>query len=492
MSTSVNSVLQQEFNRVGLPPGMVTGLAEHTAEVEPGFVFMACTNDFNQLREHVAAAYARGAAAIVLDESAPSDVLENSVPLVLVPALAERRGQLAADFYAHPSETVSCLGVTGTNGKTSTAFYIADLLDRLGEHSGYCGTLGVGTIDTLSYAEQAMTTPNAVALQRILSDFKDQQIRWCALEISSHALDQERASAVKLRAGVFTNLSRDHLDYHQTMQAYADAKARLFTDFDLDVAVVNVADTFGNALVNVIDQYNSARTITYGDGGQWSWQRKSRDQVRWSTPVGEFDVRVNLLADYQLANLTGAIAVLYGCGFDAAELYATVPDLSVVPGRLERLSASGSTPGVVVDFAHTPDALTKVLGSLQPVCAGRLYCVVGCGGDRDRGKRPEMAQAAIGGADRVWLTSDNPRSEDPSAIIEDMIRGISQPEQTKCVIKVERAEAIRDAISSAEEDDLVLIAGKGDERYQEINGVKHPFDDREVARGVLNQLGGRV
>ena len=481
--------LKDRFAEVGIAPASVTGMAEHTAEVQPGFAFVATAPSAQSVRQHVDQACAQGAALVLLDSSSSLAAESIPVPSLRIPQLGQHKGTLAAEFYGEPSRQMMCLGVTGTNGKTSTAFYLADLLQKVGFASAYCGTLGVGRLDHLQYDEQAMTTPNAVALQRILHQFCTAGVQWVALEISSHALDQQRAQGVSLRCGIFTNLSRDHLDYHQSMQAYGQAKARLFQDFDLEVAVINQDDEFGQELIRSLNP--SVQLVTYGEGADWSWCRNPEQpaQVSWVTPYGEFSAQVNLVADYQIANLTAALAALVASGVDIAALFSVVPMLAAVPGRLELVSqavtAPASQPQVLVDFAHTPDALAKVLNSLRHAAAGRLFCVVGCGGDRDRGKRSLMAQAALQGSDQVWFTSDNPRSESPQTIVDDMLADVTKPQQTQVNVELDRRQAIHQAVAAAGAADTVLIAGKGDERYQEIAGVKYDFDDREVAHAAI-------
>ncbi len=484
--------LKELFVEAGASIEDITGMAEHSAEVQQGFAFIASAPTTQQLQAHIQQACERGARVLLLDQDATLADESIDALTIRVKQIAQRKGAIAAEYYADPTARMTCLGVTGTNGKTSTAFYVADLLEKLGQRCGYCGTLGVGRLDQLAYDEQAMTTPNAVALQRIMAHFLSQDIRWCALEVSSHALDQKRTDGMRLRAGIFTNLSRDHLDYHQTMQAYGAAKARLFTEFDLDLAVINTADAFGCDLAEQVRGQANTRVVTYGDGADWSWQRMPESRVRWLTPEGSFACRVNLLADYQLANLTAAMAALAGCGFAIQDIMTVIPDLSPVPGRLELVSGQSDQPSVVVDFAHTPDALTKVLQSVASTCSGSLTCVVGCGGDRDRGKRSLMAAAALSACHQVWLTSDNPRSENPQAIIADMLAGVAESDQSRCHVESDRTAAIHAAIRLSLADDVVVIAGKGDERYQEIDGVKHPFDDREVARSALQAHGENV
>jgi len=472
-----------------LPDIRLRGLAEHTAEVDAGYGYCAISSNQQTLEAHCRSAVQRGAVALLMDAAIPRQAQQfGDVPQVAVADLAQRRGQLAARFYADPSAQLSCVGVTGTNGKTSTAFHIVELLELLGGKAGYVGTLGAGQLHDLH--DLNMTTPNPVALQRLLAGMVDQGLQYAALEVSSHALAQHRADDVAFDYAVFTNISRDHLDYHGTMQAYQQAKARLFLSWPIQAAVINTDDEFGRELA----QRCVAPVITYGKSGQWQWHIEPRAQadgtatVHWQTPYGSFRCNLHVVADYALANLTAAMAVVVAMGQPVAEVFARLEQLRGVPGRMQRVPAGAGAPLVVVDYAHTPDALEKVLVSLVPAAesqAGKLICVVGCGGDRDVGKRPQMGAIAQQHADVVWLTSDNPRSEDPHAIIADMQQGIPAQADAVVHVEVDRRQAIVQAIAQAQPQDLVLIAGKGHETYQEIQGQQFAFDDWQIAQQQL-------
>jgi UDP-N-acetylmuramoyl-L-alanyl-D-glutamate--2,6-diaminopimelate ligase len=470
-----------EWLRAEAPSLHLTGLAEHTAEVEPGYGFVCVTKDPRQQVRHITQAESSGAVAILTDVKAAS--VTTTLPVFELEDLVEQRGKLAASFYKHPSAAIHCIGITGTNGKTSVAYHITDMLNQLGCKAGYMGTLGWGLLGDLK--DPDLTTGNPVALQRRLAELKDLGCQVVAIEISSHALDQERAHDVQIKLAIFTNLSRDHLDYHNTMKQYADAKARLFTDFPLDVAVLNVGDSFTKS----VRVREDVRVVGYGAGADWSWDAKTLDdqiqRVTWHTPLDELTAELKVPAEYVLHNVTAAlIAVTEVRGtLDGCE--QALKRLSQVPGRMEVVSATPGKPLVVIDFAHTPDALEQVLIACREKCTGRLICVVGCGGDRDQGKRPEMARVTIKHSDCVWFTSDNPRSESPSAIIDDMLSGLSATQNVRAV--VDRREAITSAIESAAPDDLVLVAGKGHESYQEVNGNRHRFSDRVVALGALRE-----
>ena len=462
--------------RAALEALEITGLAEHQDEVQPGFAYLAVAAPA-RAREYATRAAANGA-ALVLSEHELAGAF--AVPVVRVPRLSAQRGELARRFYGDPSRRMTCVGVTGTNGKTSVAYHLAQLSTALGEPAAYSGTLGWGSIDNLQPAET--TTANAVALQRRLAAMQADGCQRAMLEISSHALSQDRAAAVTFKVGVFTNLTRDHLDYHGTMEAYGAAKARLFEDWPLDLAVLNADDDFSRQL----ETNTRAAVVTFGEHGDWRW-RIDRDpqsgvSVEWVSPVGPLHARLALGADFLVANLTAALATLAGLGHGQKELQDALANVRSVPGRMQVLPQVPGRPLVVVDYAHTPDALEKALRVLRTQARGRLICVFGCGGDRDEGKRALMGAVAAASADGVVLTSDNPRSEDPQAIINAVAEGLGGA--SYCAL-ADRAAAIRVAIEEAAADDIVLIAGKGHEDYQEVGGRRLPFDDRVVAGQVM-------
>ncbi|NKC00963.1 MAG: UDP-N-acetylmuramoyl-L-alanyl-D-glutamate--2,6-diaminopimelate ligase [Pseudomonadales bacterium] len=470
-----------EWLRGEAPSLHLTGLAEHTAEIESGYGFVCVTKDPTQRIRYVAQAESSGAAAILTDaEFAP---IKTELPVFALEHLVEQRGELAANFYEHPSASVRCIGITGTNGKTSVAYHIADLLNQMGCKTGYMGTLGWGLLDDLR--DPDLTTGNPVALQRRLATLKEVGCKVVAIEISSHALEQGRAHDVQIELAIFTNLSRDHLDYHKTMNEYAAAKARLFVDFPLNVAVLNTDDSF----VDKVQIPDGIKVIGYGADGDWSWETDDLDgrlqRVTWRTPMGALTADLNVPAEYVLQNVTAALIAVTEMGSNLESCADALVRLSHVPGRMEVVDMGPDNPSVVVDFAHTPDALDKVLAACRDKYSGRLICVVGCGGDRDQGKRPEMARVSAKHADDLWFTSDNPRTEPPAVIIEDMLAGL--PKNCNVNTVTDRREAITRAVQSAAVGDIVLIAGKGHETYQEIEGVRHPFSDRTVAQSVLRE-----
>jgi UDP-N-acetylmuramoyl-L-alanyl-D-glutamate--2,6-diaminopimelate ligase len=467
----------------GVPALPVRDLVMDSRQVRPGDAFIALPGARDDGRAHIADAQRRGAVAALVEHP----VADAALPIVVVPHLKRDAGARAAAFYGNPGQSLRCIGVTGTNGKTSIAYYLADLASRLGHRCGYVGTIGWGQVGAL--ADASLTTPDPVTLQRQLAGLADAGCHWVAMEVSSHALAQGRVDAVPFRAAAFSNLTRDHLDYHGTMEAYGAAKARLFAWPTLETAVLNVDDPFGSQLVGRLAP--DVRCLTCGEyqveaarSVAWSDLEFHRDGAtgRWHTPWGETPFALPVHAAFSVANVAVSLALLCAAGVPLADVVHAARTLAQVPGRLEYLRVAGR-PTVVIDFAHTPDALRQVLDTLRPRTQGRLVCVFGCGGDRDRGKRPLMAAAAEAAADNVWLTSDNPRSEDPRAIIADMRAGLSG---RACVREEpDRRRAIASAIGEARADDLVVIAGKGHESYQEIAGVRTPFSDREIALECL-------
>jgi UDP-N-acetylmuramoyl-L-alanyl-D-glutamate--2,6-diaminopimelate ligase len=476
-------------------------LADLTADsraVKMGSVFVAYPGTVRDGRSFIADAVARGAAAVIWESEGFRWDERWDVPNVAVPNLRARISAIAGEIHGNPSDALWMAGVTGTNGKTSVSQWIAAALDALGRRSAVLGTLGNGLVGERSEARN--TTPDAIVLQRLLADYLRRGARAVAMEVSSHGLDQERVAGIKYDAAVFTNLTRDHLDYHGTMEAYAEAKYRLFSARGLRHAVVNVDDAWGVRFARRLAG-GGLDVITFGTGAandpnprlRATGARLSEAGVAFHVEGewGEGEVRSPVLGAFNVSNLLAVAGALLAAGVPFEDVLRVLGELDPVPGRLERLGG-GDAPLVVIDYAHTPDALEKALLALRAVIAshaggarrGRLICVFGCGGDRDAGKRPLMGEAAARLADHVIVTSDNPRNEAPRAIIDQVLAGIAG----------RRAEAIEDrqvaifsAVHQAAPGDVVLLAGKGHETYQEIAGVRHPFNDREVAAAALAQ-----
>ena len=460
----------------------VSGISEDSRFVQPGDAFIAVSQHPDQRLQHVQDAVKAGAAVVLVPEAID---LQTPIPLVPVADLAAYRSEIAARYYQSPSQDLCCVGITGTNGKTSIAWHIVDLSHRLGVATGYCGTLGWGELDQLQPTQ--LTTPSAVVLQSYLAAMRAQGASRVAMEVSSHALDQGRVSAVQFDVAVFSNLSRDHLDYHQTTAAYKEAKAKLFQNWPLAAAVINSNDAVGRELLCTS---RANEVISYGTHGDISWRSETVRQgmrVSFATPWGRAETLMPVAAEFAVANVAAAMTVLLTLGHGLRDVVEAVEAMVPVPGRMQVIDGGPKWPRVIVDYAHTPDAVEKALAALRPQCRGDLICIVGCGGDRDRGKRAQMAHAAVKGSDRVWFTSDNPRSEDPEQILDDMGRGIDASNTRRVRSEVNRAEAIAAALTSAQPDDVVLIAGKGHEQTQEINGEFIPFSDFAVVHDIQSE-----
>ncbi len=479
--------LDQIFEDVpGLPPMALAGITLDSRRIESGDLFVALSGSRGHGLAFAEGALRRGAAAIVYEPPIPDGV--SPVPKAFaVPGLRTRLGEVADRWNEAPSAALRVIGVTGTNGKTSTVQLLAQALTLAGRRAGSIGTLGAGLHGQLKEGER--TTPDVLAVHAALAQMQRAGAEDVAMEVSSHALEQGRVDAVRFRVAVFTNLTRDHLDYHGTMAAYGAAKARLFDWPSLDAAVVNLDDPFGAALFARLP----AGLRTIGTSRQGAPGARLRAESLALGAAGlQFDLCVDgerrrvssrLLGRFNVDNLLAVAGVLLACGWTLPQMAETLERLESVPGRMTRLGGEHGRPLVVVDYAHTPDALEQALSSLREHAAGRLLCVFGCGGERDAGKRPQMAAIAERLADHVIVTDDNPRGEDGDAIVAGIRAGFVRPEEV--IVERDRARAIAQAIGAADPGDVVLIAGKGHEPYQEVAGVKHPFDDRRVAAQVL-------
>lgn len=481
--------------------------------IGPGDVFVAlpaAAAGGDDGRRYLQQARARGAVAALV-EAEGFDGQALGLPVLPVAQLRQLLGELAASYYGRPADSMRIVGVTGTNGKTSTAFWVAQLLSRAGQRCAVLGTVGSG-FPGETLADSALTTPDAIALQRELQRLRDAGARAVAMEVSSIGLAQGRVDGVSFDVAVFTNLTRDHLDYHGTMQAYEAAKARLFDWPTLSAAVLNLDDPAGRRLAArlgersrsggpqitgfttdaagadgdraaALAQLLRARDVRAGvDGLEFTLQREA----------AQHHLAVPLVGSFNVANVLAAIGAVVACGIDLEVACRLVPTLQPPPGRMQRVHGrDGDEPMVVVDYAHTADAIEQALLALRPQAAargGRLWIVFGAGGERDPGKRAPMGAAATRCADRVVITSDNPRGENPAAIAIALAAGA--PSWLDLEIIVDRAEAIAHALAAADERDVVLIAGKGHESTQDIGGVKRPFSDVEQARAALEARAG--
>lgn len=471
---------------------VIMSLAVDSRRVEPHSLFIAVKGTQMDGREFIPNALARGATAILIDADAQREpvVWEGNVPLVAIPDLSRQVPLLAAHFYGHPADKLKLIGVTGTNGKTSCTHFIAQLLQSQQMPCGIIGTLGCGMYGQL--VETGLTTPDAVTLQKHLREFVQKGASAVAMEVSSHSIDQGRVNTLPFEIGIFTNLTQDHLDYHGTMQAYAAVKHRFLAQFPIKQLIVNVDDSYGAQWAAEFDQrvmvtYSTRKPDRVRDNHVYCDKVKldlKGMQATVYTPWGDGQLELPLVGLFNLSNALAALAAVCLRGVAFEQALAGLKNLKPVPGRMQSLGGHGK-PMVVVDYAHTPDALEKVLQALRHHTAGRLICVFGCGGDRDAGKRPLMAQIAERGADQVIVTNDNPRHEAPDVILKDIMAGFAAPDRIQ--VELDRAKAIQKSIQLAAVNDCVLIAGKGAEQYQQIGDVKLPFDDVSCAENILGE-----
>jgi len=490
-------ILQNAPQAVQWLRARVTGtLRTDSRQVEPGDAFIAWPGAATDGRTHVSDALVRGATACLVEHEGVEPFGFGGDEIAALPRLKAATGLIAAEWFGAPTDALDVIAVTGTNGKTSTAWWLAHALSNLKHEAlspcALVGTLGLGMPEALEAT--GMTTPDPVRLQRAFRQFADAGVRSCAIEASSIGLAEHRLAGTRIRVALFTNFTQDHLDYHVSMDAYWLAKAALFDWPGLQAAVVNTDDPRGAALHQSLqgsaldlwsvsmqqDARLRAHSIGWGEGGlRFTVVEGADRQVLQTAMIG----------DYNVANLLGVIAGLRALGVPLPEAVQACAQLAPVPGRMERLVAPGQ-PLVAVDYAHTPDALDKALLALLPLArarGGQLWCVFGCGGDRDAGKRPLMGASAQRHADWVVVTSDNPRSEQPADIIHQILLGTIAGETVRA--EPDRAAAIALALQEADARDVVLIAGKGHEDYQETAGARRPFSDMAQAREALQRRG---
>ncbi|MEP6996988.1 MAG: UDP-N-acetylmuramoyl-L-alanyl-D-glutamate--2,6-diaminopimelate ligase [Betaproteobacteria bacterium] len=486
-----------DFDPVELLGGLrvpVSRISSDSRRVGTGDAFAAYPGAHVDGRAYIPDAIARGAGAILWETQGFNWDRAWKVPHLPIDDLKAKLGFIADVVYGHPSRDLWMVAVTGTNGKTSCAHWIAAGLDAAARRAAVLGTLGNGLIGALAPA--ANTTPDAALLQQMLADFRAAGAQAATMEVSSHGIDQGRVDGVAFDVALFTNLSRDHLDYHGTMAAYGAAKARLFAWPGLRVGVINADDAFGQSLLDSAKSHGR-KVLSYGFGaadivgaGLTSLPAGGL-AFTVETPWGRGRVTTPLVGAFNAANLLGVLGVLLVSGVAFERALSILAALEAPPGRMQRLGG-GDKPLAVIDYAHTPDALDKVLTALRPAVGkgGELICLFGCGGERDRGKRPEMGRLAGRLADRVLVTSDNPRSEDPEAIASEIVHGIRDTGNRRYSVELDRAIAIASAIGEATRGDVVLLAGKGHETYQECGAVRQPFSDVEHAARALEAWSG--
>ncbi len=472
---------------------VITNLALDSRKIVGGELFFAVPGFDTDGWEYVADAQAKGAAAILVQDddvsrkalslASPTDV----IPVIFIEGLKDKIGFLADRYYRHLSQKVKITGFTGTNGKTSCCWFLSQMMTALGNECAIMGTIGQGFPGRLKPALN--TTADVLSIHKYVAKLAQTSVPALAMEVSSHGLDQGRVNSLEFEVGVFTHISRDHLDYHNSLEEYALAKSRLFSQISPRHAVIGLDDQYSDMMIEACGSKIAPVT--------WSLENSNADvyasniqihkrgfTAQLYTPWGESAFETSLMGRFNLENLLAVISALGVQGFPLKDIVKTIPVLTTVPGRMQMLGGDGQ-PLVIVDYAHTSDALKSVLDSLREHGAERLICIYGCGGDRDRGKRPLMTRAALDGADRVVLTSDNPRGEKPEQIIADALENIAEREKQRVSVIVGRAEAIAQTIASARVDDLIVVAGKGHEDYQEIAGTRYPFDDREQVKMAL-------
>jgi UDP-N-acetylmuramyl-tripeptide synthetase len=467
----------------------VTGsLWTDSRKVGAGDGFIAWPGAATDARRYVAGVLEAGARACLVEDEGSDAYGFQDARVATYPGLKAVAATIAAAYFEEPSNHLQVIAITGTNGKTSSAWWLAQALGKLGRRCGVVGTLGIGEPGAMVF--NGLTTPDPVLLQQQLRRFVDEGFSACALEASSIGIAEQRLDATRVQVAIFTNFTQDHLDYHGSMEAYWETKQKLFAWPGLKAAVLNLDDDRGAQLEAALS--GSGLDIwTFSIGG---FARVRAEQIEHGALGLNFDivegadrqkVSTGMVGSYNVSNLLGVVAAMRALGIPLKDASAACEGLLPVPGRLETLALDG-LPLVVVDYAHTPDALEKVLSALRPVVrsrAGRLWCVFGCGGDRDSTKRPLMAAVAQKNADQLVVTSDNPRGESATAIISQILLGLSHSDSV--YVEADRALAITQALTLAQPADVVLLAGKGHESYQEIQGVKHPFSDRAHAEAAL-------
>ena len=464
----------------------VKTMTTDSRKVQQGSLFLAYPGTVSDGRNYIADAIKNGASAVLWDAEQFEWNPEWHVENIGIKQLALQSGIIASQFYKHPAGQMWMIGVTGTNGKTSITQWLSQCLNYLHRKTAVVGTLGNGLPNQLS--ETSNTTPDAVLLQEMLADYVQQKVEIVAMEVSSHGLHQGRVRGINFDVAVLSNLTRDHLDYHKTFAAYAAAKRSLFEDSDLKCAVLNHDDDFGKRLAHDL-KLAGKNVLTYGIENDLERADILATNVQFETnyftfnavtPFGNATVKANLVGKFNVYNVLAVLATLLASKISLVDAVEAIAQIESAKGRMQMLGG-GELPLVVIDYAHTPDALEKVLVTLKEQAKSHVVCVFGCGGNRDAGKRAQMGKVASDHAYAVVVTSDNPRDEAPNAIIEDILKGVHD----NFAVEPDRAKAISIGILSAKSGDIVLIAGKGHEEYQEVKGKKHYFSDIEQAKDVL-------
>ena len=490
----MNPAAYKRFNALkvkGAPPGEFSGICYDSRQAKPGYAFVALRGALADGHDYVQDAISRGASTVVLEKE-PASPLPPEVTAIYVTDTREALSRMAEYYYDFPSKTLGLIGVTGTNGKTTITYLLSSILAEAGKKWGRIGTIGYDIMGK-TYAS-VNTTPESADLQRMMRTILDEGGEYCLLEVSSHALDQGRVERLCFRCAIFTNLSQDHLDYHGDMETYFSAKSLLFTKHSPGVSVINVDDPWSERLLGMI----KGKVVTYGlkNPADVTVKNVTMSLVganfTLSTPQGQAVFQTKLAGVHNLYNIMAAAAAAAHDGIPLKKIAAGVGKCQGAPGRFEKVDI-GQPFAVIVDYAHTPDALENLLAAAKQLNPGRIVTLFGCGGDRDKSKRPLMGRVAWDHSDLVVVTSDNPRTEDPEKIISDILIGIPRHEREGRLLAItDRSEAINKTISMSKKGDVVLIAGKGHEDYQIIGGEKIHFDDREEALKALRKMYGHV
>lgn len=455
----------------------ITGIENHSGRVQAGHVFIAYQGHASDGKRYIAQAIEKGAVALIVDKVS-DEMNQLEIPIIEIPDLQSRLGEIASAFWCNPSAHLKVIGITATNGKSTTAYLMTQMLVYLGHRAMLIGTLGTGELDSLELSNN--TTPDAFACQKLFAHCRENGIGWVVMEVSSIAVEQGRIAGTRFDLSVFLNLTQDHLDYHGSMQAYANEKKRFIENYGVK-KLVNADDAVGQEMLR-----DNTNIIGFGQAAKAYKQVSKTVSIEglslvWFLDGYSYEFKSTLLGEFNIENLMAVTVGLVLLGFDAEELQQFTPRLKAPTGRVELFNKAESGMAIV-DYAHTPDALDKLLDTVNPLVRGEVLLVVGCGGDRDKEKRPLMAAIAENKADKVWFTADNPRSESAQSIVEDMLAGVKAVDEIK--IELNREKAIQLAAEQLTSDDLLVVAGKGHEHYQEVQGVRKPFSDQAVLQAM--------
>jgi len=487
----LNELISELVKQPNIPPCTITGLTLDSRDAKPGDLFFAYPGTQTDGRKFINDVCNKGVAAVIteLDETAEIQY-QNNIPVIPLAHVSKHLGNIAAKFYDNPSQSMKVIGITGTNGKTSCCHYLAQALQQQNHKCGVVGTVGSGIYGELQSGLH--TTPDAISLQKQFYEFNQQGVEHVVMEVSSHALAQSRTNGTAFDIAVFTNLSHDHLDYHKTWQDYGNAKQKLFSSPKLKYAVINIDDPYSKSIIDNIPE--SVQIITYGlEKSAYDFTHVLAHAIKFNdkqihfhidSAWGSGEIESELIGKFNVSNVLATIANLNLMGVAWNDCLQMASKLQTVPGRMQKFAGDGQ-PLIVVDYSHTPDALEKALQALAEIKRKHLWCVFGCGGNRDRTKRAKMGTIAEQYSDNVVLTNDNPRDEQPQQIVSDILKGCQKPQQIK--VELDRAKAIEYAITNADADDIILIAGKGHEDYQEIKGVRYPLSDGAIVKSLLEE-----